>query len=237
MRSLAVIALLASVAHADDHKYTLADLKTLVGDNAYQEALQHVGDVPPAQRNADWIEVAATAAAGVLATLPADDGSTIVMIDMIDREYPQLMKSAKYTKPRAELGVDGLGGCFRMRDDCMPVALRFAGSDRALALATAKNTVVHDAAGTVTLLKRVMDPKLCREEALQRAVLAGLDRKPDSAIATDARSMMMTCWDVVKESVAKAFDEASKGSDVHKNTCDVLKAKRMLSPLQVKRCK
>jgi len=248
MSRILVVALVmtAPVARADDKKYALADLKTLVGEKAFQEAFVHLGDIAPSQRTADWIDLAATASAGVLATLPTDDGSTLVMIDGIDREYPQLLKAAKYTAVRAELGVKGLAGCFRAtrRGDCLRLATRLVdgSADRKLALDVAKLTVTHaNAADAVPMFARALDPKatklVCGDDQLRRAVIGGLDRAPASTTATEAKSLMTTCWDTVKDAVAKAFDEASKGSDVHKNTCDTLKAKRMLSPLQAKRCK
>ena len=63
VRSLVVVVImvLASVAHADDKKYTLADLKALVGQSAFKEAFQHLGDISPSQRTAEWVDLAAAA--------------------------------------------------------------------------------------------------------------------------------------------------------------------------------
>ena len=111
-RIVIAILLVSSAAQADDKKYTLADLKALNEQSAFKESFQHIGDIPPAQRKGEWLDVAATAAGGVLGILDTDDGSTIAAIDQIDKEYPVLLKNAKYTKPRAELGLKGLEGCF-----------------------------------------------------------------------------------------------------------------------------
>jgi hypothetical protein len=236
----------ASVAHADDRKHTLADLKALVGQQAFLEAFLHLGDIAPAQRTAEWVEVAAAASAGMLATLPSDDGTTLAMIwlgmiDTIDRDYPQLRKSAKYTSARASLGLEGLAGCYRSRGECARAATRFVeGGDRSLALEAAKLTVDHgDPISAIAMFKRAVDPAkaLCQAKQLPRAVVAGIGRPATSQPAADARDLMTTCWDAVKTAVAAAFDQASKGSTVHDNTCEVLKAKRMLSALQTKRCK
>ena len=60
--------------------------------------------------------------------------TTIAAIDQIDKEYPALLKSAKYTKPRAELGVQGLEGCFNQTngywssyglENCVKIGMRF----------------------------------------------------------------------------------------------------------------
>jgi len=241
---LALVAI-TSVAHADDKKHTLADLKALVSQNAFKEALQHLGDIPPAQRNADWVDVAATASGGFLGTVSASDAFGI--IDQIDREYPQILKSAKYTGPRGELGTKGLASCLQDTDgspECVAIGLRFvdnSGGDRALALKVAKVVRVGTGSATaVPFFKRAFGGKdnaaVCKDEDLKIAVVAGLGLPPDEANATESKVIMGTCWDSLKDAVVAAFDSDSGGGNVHRNTCDTLKAKKMLSSLQEKQC-
>src|SRR5271156_39505 len=77
LMKLAIAVLIAlggtRLAHADDKKYTMADLKALVTQQSYREAVQHLDDVAPSERNADWQEVAGTAAAGFVASLDEAD--------------------------------------------------------------------------------------------------------------------------------------------------------------------
>ncbi|MBC7976631.1 MAG: hypothetical protein H7138_16785 [Myxococcales bacterium] len=253
-RSLAVgLVLLASVAHADDKKYTIADLKALVGQNAFKEAFLHIGDISPAQRNAEWSEVAAAAAGGVLGTLDSDDGTTIAAIDQIDRDYPQLLKSPKYTRPRNELGYKGIEGCFAQTngywssyglENCVKLGLRFvdnSGQDRALALKVAKVARRSmNAYGAVPFFKRAIGGKdtatACKDEDLKLAVVAGLGLPPDNANATESKAIMATCWSDLKEPVVAAFDGDSKSGYVKQNTCDFLMSKKLLSGLQAKQC-
>ncbi|HEX4355737.1 MAG TPA: hypothetical protein VHZ95_22575 [Polyangiales bacterium] len=237
----------APVAHANSD--TIADLKALVSQGAFKEAYLHLGDIPPAQRSADWVDVASSAAAGVLPTLSSDDGTTIEAIDQIDRDYPQLLKTAKYMRVRADLGLKGLAGCYAQTSDywssygianCSTLALRFidnAGGDKALALQVAKlasrSMMAYSA---VPFFKRALarDPAVCRDGDLQTAVVSGLGLEPEHA--GDAKAMMTTCWDSVKDAVAKAFDADSPHGYVRQNTCGILKAKGMISGLQAKRC-
>jgi hypothetical protein len=252
MRTLIVASLLASTSlvRADDHKHTIADLKALVGQSAFKEAFLHLGDIAPAQRNADWIDIAAAASGGVLGTLSSEDGTTLAAIDEIDRDYPQLLKSAKYTKPRAELGLKGLAGCFAQTDgywgsygldNCVTLGLRFvdnSNGDRALALAVAKVAVKSmNPFSAVPFFKRALGPKdlaPCKDEDLQRAVVSGLGLEPEKA--TDSKAIMLTCWDSIQPAIVKGFDENSAGSSYRKNTCDILKSKKLLSSLQEKQC-
>ena len=62
-----LVALVPVVAHADkDKKYTLADLKALVDGKSFTEALEHLDDVSPSERKADWQDLAGRAAVGAV---------------------------------------------------------------------------------------------------------------------------------------------------------------------------
>ncbi len=252
---LPVIVLAASVAAtsavADDTKYTVADLKALVADGSFREAFLHIGDVPPAQRKGDWIDVAANAAGGALGTLDTDDGSIAMAIDQIDKDFPQLRKSTKYAKPRAELGFKGLEGCFAQTDgywssygleNCVKLALRFvdnSGGDRALALKVAKLARRSmNAQHSAVFFTRALAPKdasACKDRDLELAMVAGLGLPPDHANAAAARELMTTCWATLKAPVVKAFDESSAGY-LGRNVCDQLVATKSISGLQLKQC-
>ena len=68
--ALAALAALATTAHADDRKYTLADLKALIEQKGYQEAIEHMKDIAPSERKAEWIDIAGTAGAGLITGAP-----------------------------------------------------------------------------------------------------------------------------------------------------------------------
>jgi hypothetical protein len=247
---LAIAAIfVASAGVASAGTDSLADLKALVAQGAFKEAYVHLGDVAPAQRNADWVDVASSAAAGVLPTLSSEDGTTIEAIDQIDRDYPQLLKAPKYMKARADLGLKGLAGCYAQSsdywssyglDNCVTLAKRFvdnAGNDAALALAVAKlaskSMIAYSA---IPFYKRALakNGAVCKDGDLQAAVVSGLGLEPEHAV--DAKAMMTQCWDSVKDAVQKAFDTDSTHGYVRQNSCDMLKSKGMISGLQAKQC-
>lgn len=241
------LVLAASAVHADGSKHTLADLKALISQNAFKEAFEHLGDIPPAQRGADWLEVAGAACGGVLGTLNADDGTPLAVIDEIDRDYPQVLKSAKYTRPRAELGVKGIDGCFNQAyeaDSCLAFALRFVDNskgDRDVTLKVAKSVRRGtNGAPAIPFFKRALAAKdhaaVCKDEDLSLALIAGLGLPADSANVADAKAIMTTCWDTVKGAVVDAFDHDTADSYFHHNTCPFLISKKLLSPLQTKQC-
>jgi hypothetical protein len=242
----------APVANAKGTTYTLADLKALVADGSYVEAYKHIGDIPPAQRKADWIDVAAEAAGGALGTLDTDDGSTIAAIEQIDKQFPQLLKNAKYTKPRADLGYKGIVGCFEQTNDywgayglenCTKLAIKFvdkSGGDRALALKVAKVARKSmNAYGAVPFFKRTLGPKdtsACKDEDLKLAVVAGLGLPADDANAAESRAIMATCWAELKDPILEELGKESKDGYVHQNACSTLLAKKAISGLQAKQC-
>src|SRR5687768_12013487 len=120
---------MTSMATADKKPYTLADLKTLVSQKSYKEAVDHLGDLSPSERNADWQAVAADAAAGYIGGLSNDNLVTKVLeIEKVDGQYPTILKSAKYTKVRAEIGLKAYKGCFENSywiDECLDHAFKF----------------------------------------------------------------------------------------------------------------
>jgi hypothetical protein len=251
-RSLVILVMLASVAHADDKKYSLADLKALVGQSAFKEAFQHITDISPSQRNADWLDVAAAASGGVLGTVDTEDGTALALIDQIDRDYPQMLKSAKYTKPRNELGFKGVEGCFEQTngywgsyglDNCVKLGLRFvdnSGGDRVLALKVAKVARKSmNAYSAVPFFKRALgakDTAACKDEDLKLAVVAGLGLPPEYPNAVESKAIMTTCWSDLSEPVVAAFEADSKGGYTRQNTCDFLLAKKAISGLAAKQC-
>ena len=211
-----------------------------------------LSDIPPSQRTAEWTEVAAAACGGVLGTIDSEDGTTLALVDQIDRDYPQLLKSAKYLKPRNELGFKGIQGCFNQTDGywssqgldtCVKLGMRFvdnSGQDRGLALKVAKVARRSmNAYGAVPFFKRALGPKdtaACKDEDLKLAVVAGLGLPPTDALAVESRAIMATCWSDLKDPVIAAFDGDSKSGYIKQNTCDFLMGKKLLSGLQAKQC-
>lgn len=241
-------------AWGDKKPYTIADLKVLVAKKSFKEAYLHLDDVTPSDRGADWLDVAATASTGVLERLPVDDGTAIGVIDSIDSDYPELAKSSKYVRLRADLGYKGLVGCFtqssgywssRGTEECAQVATRFVtndATDAALALRVAKlaRTQMNSAAA-VPFFTRALGTKptaaVCKDEDLSLAVTAGLGLPPDYENAGEARTLAARCWDALGGAIIKAFEKDPKGGYYHQNACELLRAKKALSSLQEKQCK
>lgn len=249
------VALFTSVvareAHAEKKPYTLADLKTLVSQKSFKEAVEHLGDVAPGERTADWLDVAASASAGYIAGLKDDDLVVKVLsIEELDGKFPQILKSPKYTKVRAEVGFDAYEACLGQAyyiDACLQHADKFLEGDptnAALALKMAK--LVRKSAFayvSVPYWKRALaaagkaPSAVCKDEDFRLAVIAGLGLPTDYDNAKGAMELANgACWETLKQPILDAW-KAEESGYTRTNTCAVLKGKKALSADQLRGCK
>jgi hypothetical protein len=241
--AVAAVAAVATGALAEDKKYTVADLKALVGQKSFKEAYLHLGDIAPSARNAEWTDIAAQAAGGFLGQIEGEDAA-IAIIDEIDRDYPTLVKNAKYAKPRSEQGYKSLQACFGNSygvEQCVKVAMRFIDNsgDKALTLKVAKLARRSmNAYGAVPFFEKAIaaDKTACKDEDARLAITAGLGLPEDYDNAKKAKTLMTTCFADIKDDVLKAFEADSNGGYTQRNTCEILTKNKMLSSLQQKVC-
>ncbi len=96
---------IASVARAEG--YEMKDLEALEKLESWQEAVQHLGDIPPSKRNDTWQRIADKSAAGYLATL--EGHALLHSADDMLKRYPTLKKSKSFMQARADLGLKAFG--------------------------------------------------------------------------------------------------------------------------------
>jgi hypothetical protein len=241
-----ILAVSTALADTKAKSYTLGDLKTLVSQKAYEEAVEHLGDLPPSERNAEWLDVAATAAAGFVGQLPVEQ--IVYGIEAVERAYPQVLTSAKYTKGRGELGLKGYA---RFLDGAggrgLEQAMRFLDGEPANGgLALGMGKVVLGAFSSkyaaAPFFKRAVAGKappsgVCKDEDLKTALVSALGLPSDYDGAAAARAIADACWSEQKKTIVEQFDEARGGSGyVLANTCEILKAKKALTAKQTRIC-
>ena len=245
---IALVGILAtsSVAIADKKPYTIADLKALVAQKSFKEAVAHLGDVSPSDRNADWQSVAADAAAGYIGSLSNDNLVTKVLeIEKLDGEYPAILKSPKYTKVRAEVGLKAYKGCFENSywiDECLDHAFKFVDADAGntdLAFKMGKLVRLnakHWAALRYFKVALANKPAkaMCADEDVALAVVSGLSLPESYDQVPIAKEIAQgPCWDNLKKPILAEFEN----SYVRTNACGILKAKKALTAEQAKNCK
>lgn len=243
---------MTSTAIADKKPYTLADLKTLVTQKSYKEATEHLTDIAPSERNAEWLAIAADAAAGYIAALNNDDlVKKILEIERIDSEFPLLLKSPKYSKARMDIGLKGFDACFNhpyLHKECFEHGIKFVDADApngelALRMAKLVRRNTTPAAGAAGFFKRALDSagknldSVCRDEDLKKVVTTGFnvpDHYEDAKIVRQIAGG--ACWNQLRKTVLAEFTAASETSYERRNTCEILKSQKALSTTQARQC-
>lgn len=252
MKHIALVGILAAATPvlAEKKPYSLADLKSLVSQKSFKEAVEHLGDVPPSERTADWQTVAADAAAGYIGGLSNDNLVTKVLeIEKVDGEYPTILKSPKYTKVRGEVGLKAYQGCFENSywiDECLDHAYKFIDADAAnTELAFKMGKLVRVNAKHWASLRYFQKAlagkdakKYCADEDVKLAVLSGLALPASYDALPIAKDVAQgACWDNLKKPIVEAFNADSENGYVRTNACGFLKTKKALSADQAKTCK
>jgi len=221
------------LAHADDKKYTLADLKSLVDEKHYQEALLHMGDIAPSERKAEWKDLLGIAATGY-AQSGKDAIDKLRAMLAIEEQYPTVVKNPKYAAVRTEWGPKGFAKCFEASydvSDCKSYAIKFVDDDPAngkLALAMAKVARKGmNAYGAAPLFKRAVATSkkiACKDSDLSLSVIAALGLPTDYDDYADGKSVAESCFTELKPAILKELADAS--GYYKDNACALLATKK-----------
>lgn len=246
MNALLVLVLIAA------KPYTMNDLVALEKNAAWTEIVAHLDDIPPAKRDAEWTRILETAAVEYTAGLAKENdafGAYSAVVEL-GRRYPNLMKVPAFTAKRAEVGLGTFASCFQRSwsgGECVDLLIGFVDADpknEELAIKAAKLVRRNQFAyGAVPFFSRAVaaspttPAKVCLDEDLKLAVIAGLGLPPDYDNAKLSRTIAFeSCWQALSDHIAGQFHKESKGSYYFTNTCEQLNAKKMLSKLQAKQC-
>ena len=245
---IAILAVTASAASADNKKYTLADLKALVSQKSFKEAVEHLQDVSPSERTGEWNTIAADAAGGMIASMSNDDlAAKVLTIEQVEKDFPGVLTSPKYRATREEVGMKAYTECFRqdyLTEECMKHALKFVDGDPTnTGLALKMGKLVRLNANhyvAVPYMKRAVANKAnaaaCKDDDLKLAVVAGLGLPEEYEGAVDSRALASgPCWDALRKPIVDEFDKEASGYFI-KNSCMFLAGKRVLSIEQQKKC-
>jgi len=221
-------------AHADkDKKYTLADLKALVDGKSYQEALEHLDDISPSERKADWQDLAGKAAIGAV-DHAREPLQKLQLMLAVEERFPVLVKDTKYNSMRTEQGPKGFGACFDASYDpgeCRSFAIKFVDDDPSngkLALAMAKVARKGmNAYNSAPLFKRAVaanksNATVCKDEDLRLSTIAALGLPKDDEQQVDGRGITSSCWNDLRVPIVDALKKDDSGY-YKDNACDVLK--------------
>lgn len=251
--ALAVIALLAwAPAVGAEGSYTMADLQALEKQQGWAELADHLGDIPPSQRDAAWEKIAQHAGLGLLSIAKRDKNPIQGIIDSekLLTRFPAMKASPEFLAQRGIVGLEAFKACFdigeKVADQCMQVLrlfvdedptnqdLQYGAGDVIPGAYFAYLRVPYYRAGLVTrTATRTCSPRVLR------ATMMGLDRsnsepelKPiiaDSiALASDA------CWPQIKDPIVAELKQYPNAADYQSHVCPILRAKKALESADVR---
>ena len=228
--------LLAAPAHADK-KYTIEDLEALVKSQSWDEAAQHLEDVPPAKREARWKAVVEKTAIGQLRALDLDKNplEALVMADAYTKRLNVLLQSRPFMQVRAELGLKGFERCFELQwstEQCSDRLLPFVEADRTnldLAIKAAqlqqKNAYSYWSAALwrVAVERGKASKKVCTVYPMADAIIAAMGLPADHKMVKPAQRVADLCFPYLKTRLQENVGFGEKYAK--ENTCPLLKRK------------
>ena len=239
------IALLCIAGSSSAETFSSADLAALDKQQSWQELFSHLGDIPPAKRDASWQSFLDHASVGVLKSLTgASEGATFA--DSVTRQYPRIKSNKEFMALRADVGIRGLDECVSERGDeagkCAEAFVAFVDADPTnldLAWRAGESLTRAVPSAAVPFFKRALAKKTttqCSADALKMAITAGLSLAPKDPRVADAQVIGGTvCWDGLKDTLVERFTTGT--SDYRRNVCGFMRAKKdVLSGLAIRQC-
>jgi hypothetical protein len=226
----------------------MADLRSLAQQKAWSELVDHLEDIPPANRNAEWQSLAQQAGLGAL-TLAGQRGPVdgIYLSEALLQRYPVLKDSKDFMSKRGELGAQAFARCFqkdRWADSCAAHIKAFVEADptnQDLAFRLGK-LLPPGSHGRLAIpafavaIQKKDDPR-CQDPDVKRAVLSGLSAPKagnEDIVAESVELGSNLCWQALQPSITDRLGGDS--TDYLKNTCPFVMAKRSLSSVMSKAC-
>jgi hypothetical protein len=226
----------------------MADLRSLAQQKAWSELVDHLEDIPPANRDAEWQSLAQQAGLGAL-TLAGQRGPVdgIYLSEALLQRYPVLKDSKDFMSKRAELGAQAFARCFQKdlwADSCAAHIKAFVEADRTnqdLAFRLGK-LLPPRSFGRLAIpafavaIQKKDDPR-CQDPDVKRAVLSGLSVPKagnEDIVAESVQLGSNLCWQALQPSITDRM--GGDPTDYLKNTCPFVMAKRSLSIVMSKAC-
>lgn len=248
MRIALLVPLLLSLS-ASAATYELADLKALDKDQSWRELVDHLNDIVPSKRDAEWKAIAERACTGVIdASEVKDPASSQRVLDRIDelmKRYGWLKDSKPFMTRRADVGLKALGWTFQnsrhsSSDDPWFEALKtFVAADAVtpdLALRALKLTNTRLVAVVAfPFVKPVLSKggkAACKDSDLQKTVVNAMT---EGSWAAESKEIITTCWDELKPIVIAEVTKPEQTRTIQLKLCPTLVEKKAADADPVKK--
>ena len=241
MRTLLLLLLLPLSASAAT--YELADLKALDKDQSWRELVDHLNDIVPSKRDAEWKAIAERACSGVLDPSIKDAAAaqkTLVQIDELMKRFGFLSQSKVFLSKRAEVGFKALGWTFSESrhsssdDPWLERVKEFVAADTStpdLALRAAKLVCSRLVAIVAFPLVKTALAKggksVCKDTDVQKSLLGALS---EGAWKAESGEALTTCWDEMKPLILAEVLKPDATRTLQLKLCPVLVERKGLTP-------
>jgi hypothetical protein len=188
--------------------YTLDDLTALEQQRGWTELVDHLDDIPPAQRAAPWQGLAERGSVGLLTTLATDKEpfAAVAAADALTKRFPTLTSSASFMAKRAEVGLEAFKVCYQRSHSGAACTDRLIGyvqadpDNTALAMAAGRLIVVNQfpyvavRAFKLAVVGKTGRARECADPELKRALRAAESSLPKGdPITVDAKQLRLAC--------------------------------------------
>jgi hypothetical protein len=244
--TLAVLSIGASAWAAD--KYEMADLQALEKQSSWEELFDHLEDISPSKRDANWNGMAERASSHLLEAQKVDEHTAEGLLAAADRvlqRYRFLKQSKAFMAKRAEVGLKAFGYTYsnyrhsRGDDEWIDKMKEFVTADTVTAdlpQQAAKKVQVYLVAYCAwPFWKMAMDrgAVVCKDADFHKSIIAAIDDGVWKAETTDVAQNK--CWSDLKAPLLAELDRG-KSEGFKKNACPLLRAKSALSTAQTAKC-
>jgi hypothetical protein len=229
-----------------ESKYSIQDLKALNAKGSWEEMVEHLEDIPPSKRDAEWSTLTENACANFMASLELNEKNSRMALFASDRilsRYPQLKQSKTFMAKRAEVLLKsfelsyGYSSHSSGNDPWLDALKEFVKSDtltvdlpqRAAQLVQKRLA----AACAWPLWKTAIDrgSQVCQQAEFQNSILAAFEEGVwKDEIAEVAKTK---CWAELKTPLLTRL-EKSEATSFPEAVCPVLKEKSVKSQKCVK---
>ena len=229
--------------------YELADLKALDKDKSWRELVDHLNDIVPSKRDAEWKAIAERACTGVLDPSELKDvASSQRSLDQMDelmKRYGWLKESKPFLTRRADVGLKAMGWTYQNsrhssgEDPWMDKLKTFVAADaltpdmalRALKLVTSRLVPVV----AFPLVKPALargGKATCKDADVLQAMLGALT---EGSWKEESAEVSTTCWEELKPLVLAEVLKPDATRTLQLKLCPTLIERKSLSPDELKK--
>lgn len=229
--------------------YEIADLKALDKDQGWRELVDHLNDILPSKRDAEWRAIAERACTGIIDASELKDANAAQRVldqtDELMKRYGWLKESKLFLARRNEVGLKAFGWTFSSsrhsagEDAWLDKVSAFVNADavtadlplRGLKLVTSRLIPV----AAFPLVKPTLARSgkgACKDAELQAVLLGALS---EGAWKAESAEFTNTCWEDLKPVITAEVLKPDVTRTVQLKLCPVLVDRKALNPEQLKK--